>query len=68
MQNLQKEYERIKKYAVENRDMGNYAITSVDMDALLTCSPDTYNALYLAFKFGFAKGCRKTKKAVKSND
>lgn len=64
MENLQKEYERIEKYATPWGDMGNYVIDSIETTAILDCSEDMVRAIGLAFRFGFEKGCRKTRKAV----
>ncbi len=66
MRTAQEEYERIKRYATPFKDIGNYEMTANEMTALLTCSPDMWRLMSLAFRFGFEKGCRKTKKAVKS--
>ncbi|NDO19970.1 hypothetical protein FMM68_09915 [Lachnospiraceae bacterium MD329] len=65
MDNLQKEYERIEKYATPWGDMGNYVLNSVEAIAISDCSNNIISAISLAFRFGFEKGCRKTRKAVK---
>ncbi len=61
---LKKEYERIRKY-VSKVDVGNYDLSSKDANTIYNCSTDPYRMIYLAYKYGFEKGCRKTKKAVK---
>lgn len=63
---MQEEYKRIQKYAASWNKIGNYAMCTDEMNAFLTCSPDIWNAITLAFRFGFEKGYRKAKKAVKS--
>lgn len=65
MESLQKEYERIKKYA-NGANVGNYDMTYNEIAALMELSENTFDLIFLAFNFGFAKGCRKTRKAVKS--
>lgn len=65
MENLQKEYERIEKYAREV-DTGKYDMRQCEVMAIMNCAPNLFMAIFVAFKFGFEKGCRKTKKAVKS--
>lgn len=68
MQNeVLKEYERIKKY-VSKINIAEYDLYKSEMEAISACSPNKFKMMVLAFKLGFAKGCRKTKKAVKSND
>ncbi len=66
MENLQKEYERIKEYATPWSEIGRYVLSSAETIAILDGSGDMVRAIALAFRFGFEKGCRKTKKAVKS--
>lgn len=65
MENLLKEYERIQKYAGE-ADASRYDMKSKEIQAIIECSPNVCELVFLAFNFGFAKGCRKTKKAVKA--
>lgn len=63
MEDLQKEYQRIQKYAGE-ADTGNYDLSYKEVVSIIECSQNVYDIACLAFGFGFAKGCRKTKKAV----
>ncbi len=65
MKELQKEYERIQKYASRAK-MGNYSMMANEMKAIYECSADTFDLITLAFKFGFAKGCRKTRKTLRA--
>lgn len=65
MKSLQEEYERIQKY-VDKIDTENYKLYLSEANAIYTCSEGVLEMILTAFKFGFAKGCRKNKKAVKS--
>ena len=65
MKDLQKLYEGIQKYTAKVDD-SNYKLMAGEANAILTCSPDLFQAISLAFKFGFEKGCHKTKKAVRA--
>lgn len=67
MKNLQKEYERIQKY-VSSINVAKYDLYESEMNAIFAYSSSKFELMLLAFKFGFAKGCRKTKRAVKAND
>ncbi len=65
METLSEVYKRVQKYAGE-ADIDQYDIKLSEIQAIIKCSPGLWEIVCLAFNFGFAKGCRKTKKAVKS--
>lgn len=58
-----KTYKRIEKYASE-ADISGYDMRNCEMAAILTCSSDAFRIMDIAFRFGFDKGCRKTKKMM----
>lgn len=64
MENLSTVYENVRKYASET-DTHLYDMKLSEVQAIVTCSPDVWEIVCLAFDFGFAKGCRKTKKMIK---
>lgn len=54
-------YKRIQKYA-KTADTKRYDMRYKEIQAIYECSGDIWGIITLAFDFGFAKGCRKTKK------
>ena len=63
MENLSTVYERVRKYANE-ANIERYDMKLSEIQAMTTCSPDMWELVDLAFRFGFAKGCRKTEKLL----
>lgn len=65
MKELSEVYKRVQKYASE-ADTNLYDMRLSEIQAIVTYSSDVWELVCLAFNFGFAKGCRKTKNAVRS--
>ena len=59
------EYGRIKNY-IAKTDTGNYTLDVFGLNAIIFCSGNAVDMVWTAFQYGFEKGCRKTKKAVKA--
>lgn len=56
---LEKEFERIKKYAERANDKNEkYDMNTRQMQAIREYSPDLFDMIYIAFNFGFEKGRR----------
>ena len=53
-------FERIKKYS-SSISCGNYGMRIGEMSAICDCSTGIYDMIIVAFEYGFARGCRKTK-------
>lgn len=62
---LEKEYGRIKNY-IAKTDTGNYTLDVFGLNAIIFGSDNDIDMVWTAFQYGFEKGCRKTKKAVKA--
>lgn len=63
MENLSTVYENVRKYA-SKADTNLYDLKLSEVQAMTTCSPTTGELVDIAFRFGFAKGCRKTEKLL----
>lgn len=56
-------YDRIRKY-VSKTDTAGFRMRANELQAIDDCSRGVYDAICLAFRFGFEKGCRKTRKMM----
>lgn len=62
---LQKEYERVKKYAENAEDKNSrYDLNSIDAWIIAQCSPNIFDMILTTFNYGFEKGRRAERKAV----
>ena len=61
---LGKECERVTKYA-SKAQTGKYTLNMHEAAAICECSADVFSMILLAFRYGFEKGCRKTKRDAK---